>query len=441
MTTFRVGAIVVLLAGCKDSGSKSPPQEPPCYGIPGEVCDETGEEGETGGDTAEETGGDSSGDNAPEVLEPGQCVFNEDPDKSGLQYNCFGEVHTSLDLTIKGLFPTCEAFFDDDDWCWDEFFFGYEGNVVACCGEYDIDLKPNYQQFCIYDLYQQLCFSIAAHLEYLVKHGDFGIFTDKGKKLAEYVAAEHHECWESFKANNIAEVPNVQTQWALKKNFGLLTDVVFHIEGNTRVDGVNAPDFQDEWPTCHGAAFNDYKLFGNSRQQIGDVIVGVDLAAAVHAELSGPVVLGGAVSATADLGPTCTAFGCPSAEFSYAQDDSIFGLEAFSLFGNSFEISNGQYTLTADRVQIELYAPAEGVAIFDDGEFRGYEIPAGEAIFLISGTSGDIFNRFMAANSSSIFIIPEEPEFWTIDAFSLEYEDNEHERWTLVLDQSHWHSS
>jgi hypothetical protein len=90
-------------------------------------------------------------------------------------------------------------------------------------------------------------------------------------------------------------------------------------------------------------------------------------------------------------------------------------------------------------VQIELYSRAEGVEVLDGGGASlAYEIPAGEAIFLVSGASGDANNRFMAANATSIWVIPQERGGWEVDTFLLEYEDGNHEQWSLMLKDSQW---
>jgi hypothetical protein len=429
MSKTRAALLVTLVAACNDPATGDPPP-PPCYQIPGEECDDTGE---TGGD---ETGG------VPEMLGAGECVFNPNEEKIGLQYNCFGELHTSMDFVITGLFRTCEALFDDDASCSDDFFFDYEPQVVACCGEYDIAFKPKFQEFCAYDLYQQVCFSLAEQLEYLVQQDSFGAYEGKGAELQQYVAAHHSDCFDAFMANNVATLPFVETHWALSDDFGLLEDVVFHIEPNTRIDGVNGPPSGEEWLTCESARYNDDTFFGNTgnRQPLGGIVVGVDLADPVHAELSGPVILGGAVSASVDFGTSCTAFGCPMVMFSHDQEGTVFGLEQFALIGESFEISNGTVSLTADRVQVRLHSQVAGLQILDpdSGAPLGYEIPAGEASFSVAGIAGETANRFMAVNATSIWIAPKEASVWEIDGFLLEYEDGNRERWTVMIEGSSW---
>lgn len=166
---------MLLLAGCNDPVTKDSVVK--CSPIPGESCETGGEEtGETGDETGdEETGGE------PEMLGAGECIFNVDEGKIGLRYDCFGELHTSMDLAITGLFATCEDLLGDDGWCSDDFFFDDDpARVAACCGEYDIDLKSVYQEFCTYDLYQQVCISLAERLEHLVQQGLFGAYTAKG---------------------------------------------------------------------------------------------------------------------------------------------------------------------------------------------------------------------------------------------------------------------
>jgi hypothetical protein len=242
-------ALTVIIAGCKDTDTGTDTGKPACLVVPGE-CEDTGETGSETGSEMNETG--ETGGEGPDALGPGECVFNPNENKIGKQYNCFGELHTSLDLVITGLFPTCEDLLDDDG-CSADFYFDYEPQVVACCGDYDIALKSNFQEFCIYDLYEQVCRSLAHQLEYEVEQGHFGIYGNKGADLQQYVADNVESCFKAFNANNTATLPFVESHWAVPKKFGLLEDIVFHIEPNTRIDGVNNPLSGDEWLTCEGA--------------------------------------------------------------------------------------------------------------------------------------------------------------------------------------------
>jgi hypothetical protein len=434
---IHLGVALLAVTACNDPATKEADTEKPCRMVPGEECPDPSE---TGGEMSD-TGGET-GDVEPTALGPGECVLNPTSNKIGKQYNCFGELHTSLDLSIKGLFPTCEDLFENDGWCADDYYFDYESQVVACCGEYDIAFKPKFQEFCAYDLFDQVCLSLTKRLEYHVQQGNFGIYGDKGAKLQQYVASNQEACFQAFRLNNVGTPPFVQTHWAVPDNFGLLTDVVFHIEPTTRIDGVNAPDFAAEWPTCVGAAYNDDTLFGSTanQQPVGGIVAGVDLADPVDAELSGPVILGGAVSASVEFGTSCSALGCPMAEFSYDPEGAEFGLEQLVLIGGSFEISNGTYALTADRVQVRLYAQAAGTQVLDplSGASRGYELPAGAAVFSITGIAGETANRFMAVNATSISVMREGDSLWEMDAFLLEYEDGNHQRWTVMIEASSW---
>lgn len=428
------GPLILLLAACNDPATKD--SEVKCRPIPGESCETGGEETDQS-DT--ESGGEET-DGEPTMLGPGECVFNPNENEVGLQYNCFGELHTNLDLTITGLYPTCEDLLGDA-YCSEDHLFDYDANVVACCGEYDIELKPAYQQGCIYDLYQQVCISLAERLEYLVQEGEFGAYANKGAELQQYVAENYDVCFDSLLGNNVAPLPYVETHWALEDDFGLLADIVLHIEADTRVDGVNAPDFDEEWPTCNGAGYNNTTVFGADGQlPIGEIVVGVDLLGPVNAELSGPSIFGGEIAATLDFGTTCSVLGCPEATFSHEVDGDRFGLEGFVLIGGAFEILVGDFVLYADHVRIQLYSQSLGRRIADPvtGAPLGYEIAAGDASFLVAGASGNTANRFLAPNASPIRITPKTRGVWAIGPFMLEYEDGNHERWTLMLEGSEW---
>jgi hypothetical protein len=144
--------------------------------------------------------------------------------------------------------------------------------------------------------------------------------------------------------------------------------------------------------------------------------------------------LGGAVGASVDFGPSCTAIGCPLAQFSYDQEGEGFGLEQLALTGESFVISNGSYSISADRVQVRLHSQAAGLQVND----LGYEIPPGEAWFSVAGIAGETANRFMAVNATSIWVVPKESGVWEIEAFLLEYEDANSEHWSIMIEDSSW---
>ena len=82
MSKIRVALIVPLVAACNDPATKDA-VEPPCYEVPDEKCPDTGE---TGAEMVE-TGDDETGEGGPKMLGPGECVFNPDENKIGLQYN------------------------------------------------------------------------------------------------------------------------------------------------------------------------------------------------------------------------------------------------------------------------------------------------------------------------------------------------------------------
>jgi hypothetical protein len=420
--------IVLLSAGCRDPDTKDPDLEQ-CTPIPGEPCNETGGGTDDGGE--------------PVALGADECIHNVDPGYVGIMYQCEGDYYSRLELSVgdKSCTDLLSEAWCEYDWAFGTNFQPYPAaKVMACCGEYDAQHTSVYKEFCVYDMFQQICSSLAEHLEAAINDGSFGAYAGQAANVQTWIADHYGDCFTALVTNNTVALPDVDSFWELG-DFGDLTGVVMHVDAPSGIDGVNLPSDEAEWISCHGADNNNDQVFEDGHPPNGDTVVSVDLATDLQAGLSGPTILGGTVTATATFDVDCAPHGCPSAEFSYDANSAQFTMEEFDVFDvDPVIITNGSYSISADRVQMRLWAQAVGHEVLDpaNGHPSGYEIPAGAAQFLISGSSNGMgSNRFMAVNSTVIWITADRGR-WSIDGFDVEFEDGNAELWTITLDGSRW---
>ncbi|MFV8752018.1 hypothetical protein ACNOYE_15845 [Nannocystaceae bacterium ST9] len=354
-----------------------------------------------------------------------------------------GDLFSSLAFTIGG--DDCSDLLGAG-WCSQSFVFGVNfepyaaAEVIACCGEYDAQYAATYKQHCVYDMYQQLCISLSERLQAAIDDGVFGNYDDEAAQIQVWIANHYLECFDALRANDSATTPEVVSHWTLG-DFGDLQDVSLNIEAPTEIYGVNLPQDPSEWLSCNSANGNNDQVFEDAHTPNGGIVIGVDLAADLDADLVGPSILGGTVKASATFDEDCGPRGCPSAEFSHDHMSSRFTLEEFDVFeDDAVVITNGAASLTADRLQIRLWTQADGYEVLDSasGLLSGYEIPAGAAQFVVSGLTADVgSNRFMTVNSTDIEIT-EHRGLWTLESFDLEFIDGNGGRWTITIDESRW---
>lgn len=398
----------------------------------------------TGDDEAvgdEAVGDDEVGETTGEPVELGssECIHNPNDAFVGIQYQCEGDLYTSITLSANG--DDCADILGG--FCDQEHIFGTNfqeyaaAEVVACCGEYDFQYAEKYKEHCAYDMYQQTCISLAERMEYYIEKGAFGAYAKEAANVQVWIANHYDQCFMALMGNNSKMLPEVESYWDLG-DFGELHDVVLHIDSGTPIYGVNLPVDSSEWLACSGANGNNDQVFEDTATPGGVIVAGADLVADVDGKLSGPSILGGNGSASATFPAACLARGCPAAMFSYDTTGSLFTLEDLNLYTGPFDITNGTYSLTVERAQIELWTQASGKKVYDPtGVLLGYVVPAGAAHFLVSGVAELQSNRFMAVNSKDLWVT-DLHGIWTVGAFDIEYEDGNGELWTIMLEASQW---
>jgi hypothetical protein len=437
---MRLQSVTIVSAlsiiACKDPNTKDVIIE--CTALTAEDCDppETGED-ETGGDETE--GGEGGG---PEALGPDKCHHNVTEKFVGYRMQCVGELFTTLDFNLPLGF-NCESALGAK-FCSQHHVFGpphdtYEApDVMACCGEaWDSQYDDVYLQNCSYDLIQQVCITLAKRLESHILDGDFGTYAGQASALQSWIATNYTKCFNNLRDNDTNPDPAaLQSSWKIPNDpaWKIIDDMVIHINAGTGSIGVIRPESPDDWIACNGANGNNDELFEDTTTPNGGIVAGLELSADVLGELVGPEIFGGTVTSSTTFETSCLPHGCPTALFSYDDDSTEFTLEDLNLYTQSFTITNGISWLTVDRARIELWGQASGKAV-DDPD--GYTIPAGEAQFLLAGTSDGEHNRFIGTNATEIDISVARG-VWVIHSFVIEYEDGGGEVWTLNLAESIW---
>ncbi|KIG13834.1 hypothetical protein DB30_07489 [Enhygromyxa salina] len=289
-------------------------------------------------------------------------------------------------------------------------------------------------------MYQQLCITLAKRLQAGVNDGSFGPFAKKIAPIQVWIAQNYKACFDSLKDNNSAELPQVVSHWTLG-NFGDLHGAVLNVTAPTKIDGVSLPKDASEWLSCINAQGNNDQIFEDAHTPNGGVFVGVDLAVPLDADLVGPSILGGPITASASFDAGCGPRGCPAAAFSYDANGTGFTIEEFDVFeDDAVVITNGVASLVAERVQVRLWGQAPGYKVIDPptSQVLGYEIPTGAAQFVVAGVdAAEGSNRFMATNSADMWITTDHGS-WGIDSFDIEFEDGSGNSWMLTFGDSRW---
>jgi hypothetical protein len=289
-------------------------------------------------------------------------------------------------------------------------------------------------------MYQQLCITLAERLQAGVNDGSFGAFATEVAPIQVWIAQNYEACFNSLLANNSAQLPQVVSHWTLG-DFGDVHGLVLNVTAPTKIDGVGLPNDESEWISCINAQGNNDQIFEDGHTPNGGIFAGVELAVPLDADLVGPSILGGPVTASASFDAACSPRGCPAAAFSYDANGTVFTIEEFDVFeDNAVVVTNGVASLIADRVQVRLWGQAPGYKVIDPygGQVLGYEIPAGAAQFVVSGVNAaGGANRFMAANSTDMWITDDHGS-WDIDSFDVEFEDGSGRSWTVTFGDSRW---
>ncbi len=94
--------------------------------------------------------------------------------------------------------------------------------------------------------------------------------------------------------------------------------------------------------------------------------------------------------------------------------------------------------MTVDSARITLYDTASTQPFYDStGQFLGYKVAAGDAFFLLSAASNDIYDHYLATNFTEL-LISSSRGTWSISSFSIEYVDDNSYTWEVSVPMTSW---
>ncbi|MEM9460980.1 MAG: hypothetical protein AAGF11_42845 [Myxococcota bacterium] len=395
---------------------------------------------------AEGTGGpddglDETGDGGPVPVQE-ECLFQEQPGYYGYKYHCVGQF-------------TVQILVDDQDPVFLAVDFGQGGSpdsyeephVMACCPETSgMPCEDPHIQACVVDMVEQGCKSLVPRLEELAD--DRPLLKGPILKLAEWIAQASSQaaCIQAFLIdtavtttepgcdgdNNDTFDYNDAIEGAVWTFNPDTTNAVDHVEMtilNPEVWDVDAPTDPPE--VCLSSGENDHLSFLEIDPMVGDLKVtlsGGSLA------LQGPLINGELVSGQADFSSTatsCAAPYCSRAAWSLGVlDGQLHAMDFYSR--EPTEVGTSAESLTVESFQLHLFAPVRGAV--SGGVLT---IPAGEALFVLSGQVLDE-GRWVTARNATPIQIQAAAEDWSIGGFTIDYRDGVGDSWSLALAPSSW---
>ncbi|MCX4243613.1 hypothetical protein [Paraliomyxa miuraensis] len=434
LRTQNMMSIAALLAGMSTVG---------CGG--GEDPDMPVDPGETDGD-------DAGGGDGPVLSR--SCLTDSRPDRFAYKYQCEGDI--AIEVMVDGPFdgsPVSDALVL-------EFGPGVTGDsyesphVMACCPEYD-ESAPNCEQpherFCIVDLAEQGCKSMAPNLRDFADDAFGGpSIADAAKraavnKIADYVRDHQRDCIEAFvDLTGVGSIPPScdpddngidyaslleSGSWSFDPP-GLVTDVQIAV---VDANWAGVHPLEGVLDECSSADDNDGVLFLEIDPDPGSV---TSRLVAGSGELVGPSLDGSIVQGFGELGSEAS--GCQPGACSTLTVlvDPVLGasLENLELHAaGAAEVGTKDFTITVDGFAVRLWDSTPAVL---DEEGMTLEIPPGAAWFAVSAESGGIPGVVNATNETAL-VVTKTPEGWASSALTIGHEDGLG-HWTLVVAPAQW---
>jgi len=411
-----------------------------CVLIPaGSGCGETQDPAEGSFQDADETANPPLDVGAGE-LDPDECISDPKVGVTGLKYQCSGAFLAAIGGEYNGSSfsfyvpsPTSTGFGVGEE-SYDQ------AKVMACCGEQDLseDIAPHVAENCLLDFRQQACSSIAVGLAKAINDGTVPtVYKPKVIQIQNYIAAHATECIAGLNPDT-NDLPRVLSAvWSLPTS-GVpweptVNDVYLEIDfAALQSDGLYAPAGGPD--TCRSLNDNNDTVFSDENTSPLTLTVSVELEEG-EGEISGPVYQGAPVVggvAFESLATSCVYPYCSFAEFS-ADAAGNWAIDRMVLFAEGdFIMSNGIGSVTITDGRIELYSQALGTATGG-----GYQVPAGDAYFVVTGNAGGENAMLMLTNATDI-TATDATGLWVVDPITLEYEDDLSQIWTMTLDAADW---
>lgn len=396
----------------------------------------------------ETAGEDGDTGDYPPSADP--CVTKADGQPRTV-HQCVGEFSASIEFTtVKG---NCAATLDpNSELCQEWHPFGplaepYEmPAVMACCEVTDVIDEDLYKMFCGADLIEQICASIPQRLQFYIDQGAFPIGENQAQKLQNHLALNQQECYDAFYHPN-ADTPGVfgpvswlvkngdNSEWNMLENFTITLN-------SAAVNSVWLPAIPEDYQECYDNDFNNTEWFEDAvppSSGINEILYLTE--AATSASMVGPVVEKGRVTGVGGLSSqagSCVNPWCSLLEVTVDDSTGFWTLEELNLYADgAVSFTNGSARLNVERGAIRLYQVALGNVQADRRGKKTYTVQAGEAGFVVSGTSGFASDLRWARNASPI-TMHETATGWLIDSFVIEHIDRAGERWTVTIPRTSW---
>lgn len=379
------------------------------------------------------------------------CLIDPVEDKFGFVHQCAGFI--TFALTHDSGTPLVTR----------PFAFGSGGvfedppEVMACCDLFDAGDPPPPQPHewaCYKDTVETFCEeSVIPAVVQGLKDLDYdeGVVEDLMNHMNDHLEdcnaafAEEIDNWDEVAPEgpiggpaNGGETDLMGPEWHIDQSFGMLTltpivDPIIVLD----FDSIDMEDFitptvMGDPIVCFDNDFNDGKAFITLEENPEFML----FLAEGDGVLVGPEYDSIPVGGGAEFASVDTSCGAPRCSYiSFSENVSDWTLHNLALYSSTSTVIADEtaYEVTVDWFDLELVGPVQASA-------RGpnfFQVPAGEAVFLLSTVIEGQAHHLIVTNASSILIDKDSDE-WTTSTFALQYTDSESDIWTLGIGGAEW---
>lgn len=384
--------------------------------------------------TTPETTTNVSGTDGVSDPEEGDCFLGETPGVVGERYQCQGYLEAEYGAAAgNGAYAYGFGYPDSPD--------SYERPYVeACCLPRVIpEVCPGgpsnqHEWACHIDAVQQMCMTLGTKVEETRLNSP--VFLQNSlASLRDWLnqASSIDECAQTFIVDTgldqfaCDQDPSLLLEgvtWNLSEtDFGFIQHPYWRI-AHLVIEGAYKPK---EGAECVDNRGNDHNLPTEIGRE-GDIVL---VLAAGSTTLSGPDV-------TADANLASVSTGCLDRDCSFAVIDLPDDANLWTLGGLQLQSagssSAGVATMTVDveDYTISLFGPVAGSV-----EVDSYQVPAGAALFTISGRTTFGTYGFSVSNTTPI-VFHSGVSGWSMDPFQVGFTDQNGDDWSLVIDAATW---
>ncbi len=397
----------------------------------------SGQGGESGVDGADTTAWDGDGTDTDDVLIVNGCLPDAIDGFYGYVHQCGGQIFASF--SASGLSDARSVVFGNGV----EGDFYSEPKVMACCSEFDdltSDVQPHLYQ-CYVDLIETLCRSIPVRINEAAK--DAGpAAKEQATSLANHIASAsgQTECKDTFKNGEFAnwEPGNLDSPlegtWYVGNNdaWGDIQDPQITIDAEVTTVFLPADPADDIECVDNGNSDNQsFIVADEDAPELQLSLVNGDVV------LVGPTTAQGSFTANPKLSSEmngCSGRACSS--ISISENTADWTVHSWTFYSaGATEVSDTSTGLTVESFRLEAVGGIQGEIVDHDH----FEIGAGQAWFLLTGTIDGFPHMLPVQNTRSIFV-RRRSDTWTTSTVQVEFVDANKERWVLSFGGAMWHS-